>query len=592
MVKSKLRRHKLLTFTPIAVVVVSLVMQSVPRSFGQEISAEAFQPKGEPGLGYLGYTAYPFNSVAGSHPGLIGMKTENNRVLSVNRCNSMKDAKCLDSDFFQFRSTLNFCASNEESDCIVDVFAEKENGIALKINRIADFFTESTHHYAGEPSIALPPGKSPPIIEIPEAPHPGGALYLPLVTSYGRIDRDRDAVVTVENGEIALFAVTIVDGNFSISTMSEKPSSYPERHWRSSEGDPSQLCIFNDSLRCARAWPIPENLRLGVKLKFSGGIKGWFHGRITDPLINQELGPGNGLTLTVYGKPIQVPSISIWKKKSELLPEVKSYYAQRKATEFPLGGSGTGAGNATLQNGPEENWSLMRTNNVDFDQNKFDEFLAWLPTSGDKANLLPTVWILKLMTNYGTGSLIQNGCQRDLNNLTGIVSTNATQYLAGPPVYDASNNELVYQVAAPHFLPDGSLVRGTYDLALRGDLARCLYGVTGTNFKVTVSVISNKNELVEAITTAVEKDGWFYFSAKGFTFSSPKIRVKFEMTAPISSASSPSATMEVASSGSVPTNTVARSKSPSKKSITCQKGTSSRKITGISPKCPVGWKRK
>ena len=561
-----------------------------PASYGETNPAEVFQPSAEPGLGYLGYTAYPFYSVAGSHSGLIGMKTENKKVLSVSRCNSISDSKCSDADFFQFRSTLNFCETESESNCIVEVFAQNENDVNLKVNRTEDFFTEKTHHYVGDVSIGLPPGKSPPLVEIPEAPHAGGNLYLPLVTSYGQFDKATDKFATAENAEIALFAVSKVNGSYSIQTMSTKVTSYPERHWRSGEGDPTLPCVYNETTRCAKAWPIPANLRLGIKIRNSGSIKGWFHGRITDPSIRQEKGPGPGITLTVSGKPIQVPSISLWRKKSELNEQVKNYYANRKLQEFPLGGIGTGAGNAELQNGSEEKWSLMRTNNTDFDQSKLEEFLAWLPVSGDKANLAPSVWVLKMMTNYGTSGLLQSECQRDLSDVTGIVSTNATQYLAGPPSYDAISNELIYQVAAPHLLPDGSLVRGTYDLSLRSDLARCLYGVTGTSFKVSVSVVSNNNELIEAVTNVVEKDGWFYFSAKGFTFSSPKIKVKFERTKGSELAATSTNSSVAAGTTQVP---VTKKRTElAKKSVTCTKGKVTKKISGTNPKCPMGWRKK
>lgn len=569
------------------VAIFALVTSLASASFGETLSDESFQSAPEPGLGYLGYTAYPFYSVGGSNPGLIGMKTKDNKVSSVVQCDSISDTKCPDSDFFQYRSTLNFCETDTESDCIEEVYAENELGLKLKVMRSEDYFTDKTNNYLGNVGIGLPPGKNPPLVEIPEAPHQGGTFYLPLVTSYGTYDVIKDKFATTENGEIALFAVSKINGVYPTNRMSLDPKSYYARN-AVNNLSPNLPCVFNDSAHCARAWPIPKNLRLGIKVRNSGSIKGWFHGRITDPTIKQVKGPGSGVTLTVFGNPIQVPSISLWRKKSELPEQVMNYYSARRSQEFPLGGSGSGAGNVEAQNGPEEKWSLMRDNKVDFNQVKFDEFLAWLPASGDKANLMPSVWILKLMTNYGTGGLIQSDCQRDLSDVTGIVSTNATQYLAGPPTYDSVNNELSYQVAAPHLQPDGSLVRGTYDLALRSDLARCLYGVTGTSFKVSVSVMSNNNELIEAVTGVVEKDGWFYFSAKGFTFSSPKIKVKFVRESPPQS----SATSTEGNGGTF-ANQVLPTKSPkvaAKKSVTCVKGKSIKKVMGTKPKCPKGWK--
>jgi hypothetical protein len=72
-------------------------------------------------------------------------------------------------------------------------------------------------------------------------------------------------------------------------------------------------------------------------------------------------------------------------------------------------------------------------------------------------------------------------------------------------------------------------------------------------------------------------------TAAGFTFSTPKIKVKLsqEVAAPTPTPS-PSAT---------PT-TVAKPAAAKKTSITCVKGRTSKKITAVNPKCPSGYKKK
>ena len=67
---------------------------------------------------------------------------------------------------------------------------------------------------------------------------------------------------------------------------------------------------------------------------------------------------------------------------------------------------------------------------------------------------------------------------------------------------------------------------GSYDLALRSDIARCLYGFTSAPISATIEVVSQFGEKQVAVTTVNEKNGWLYLSAKGFTFSSPTVSVK------------------------------------------------------------------
>jgi hypothetical protein len=70
-------------------------------------------------------------------------------------------------------------------------------------------------------------------------------------------------------------------------------------------------------------------------------------------------------------------------------------------------------------------------------------------------------------------------------------------------------------------------------------------------------------------------------TAAGFTFSTPKIKVKLSQEV---SAPAPTAT---------PTpSAVAKPAAAKKTSITCLKGKTSKKITAVNPKCPTGYKKK
>ena len=169
--------------------------------------------------------------------------------------------------------------------------------------------------------------------------------------------------------------------------------------------------------------------------------------------------------------------------------------------------------------------------------------------------------------------------QQNGGKLSGVVSTNATQYIAGPPTFDEASQSLDYKVAAPHYLPNGDEFQGTYNLQISDTLARCLYGFSTAPISATVSVV-NVDGVAKVATTVINNSGGFLrLSAAGFTFSSPTIRVKLfqEATSSTNSKNAPS------------TSTKAPVAKTAPMTITCLKGKLSKKVTGVTPKCPTGY---
>jgi hypothetical protein len=208
-----------------------------------------------------------------------------------------------------------------------------------------------------------------------------------------------------------------------------------------------------------------------------------------------------------------------------------------------------------------------------------NEFLAWMPALKDKASKAPTSWRWETMGSDGAS----DNCYRNTTNLSGFVTTNATQYLSGPPVFNKSEESLDYKVAAPHYLPDGKEFLGSYNLIINSQVARCLYGFTDAPIQASVSVTSSDGQARVATTSLVERGGWLKLSANGFTFSNPTVKVKLsqEKVAPAPTPAptpTPSAT---------PLPTAAK-----KTSITCVKGKTTKKVTAVTPKCPTGYKKK
>ena len=125
-----------------------------------------------------------------------------------------------------------------------------------------------------------------------------------------------------------------------------------------------------------------------------------------------------------------------------------------------------------------------------------------------------------------------------------------------------SSQTLEYKVAAPHLTSSGEVFRGTYNLAIRSEIARCIYKFTSAPVSGTISVINSDGSTTVATTALGEKNGWIYLSANGFTFSSPIIKIKL---------------------------TQVSNKKLSPTSIACYRGNKIKNIKGINPKCPKGY---
>lgn len=131
---------------------------------------------------------------------------------------------------------------------------------------------------------------------------------------------------------------------------------------------------------------------------------------------------------------------------------------------------------------------------------------------------------------------------------------------------------------APHFYQDGEkLFKGTYNLVVRSDVARCIYKFSNAPIRAVVSVTSAAGEPSLATTTTSEKNGWLNLSANNFEFSSPKISIKLSQDEPVVT---PKAMPAIPA---IP---------PLQKIIYCVKGKTVKKIQAIRPLCPAGFKKR
>jgi hypothetical protein len=200
---------------------------------------------------------------------------------------------------------------------------------------------------------------------------------------------------------------------------------------------------------------------------------------------------------------------------------------------------------------------------------------------------MPTVWAVETMSNGAPNSPVAN-CINQTNSLAGLVTTNAAEYIDGPPVF--ANGTLDYKVAATHFEPDGATpFQGTYDLLMSSKVARCIYGFTNAPIKASISVTNDAGGASVSSTVINESNGWLTLGAYGFTYSNPTISVKLSQDAPapvIAPTPSASATPTAAPAAQVP------APAAKKITITCVKGKTTKSVTAVKPSCPSGFNKK
>jgi len=295
-------------------------------------------------------------------------------------------------------------------------------------------------------------------------------------------------------------------------------------------------CAYINDGSCGQRQDFTAGTKVRLKFRFPTSMGGWFSGRMKSPEIAINKISDTVNEAVVSAEPVDVPQLAYVKNQSDITIE--------KTWNVGRGGIPTGQFWGVTAGGPggEDSFKWV------------DLFRKPL---NDTAEGTVSYWNL-MTTNSGSG----NSCLSDTSKVLGVVTTNAMTYdVAAPSFKDGFLN---YNVSGLHYLPGGKdLALGTYDLVMRSDTARCLYGFTNAPISATISVIGGETDNV-ATTVVNEANGWLKLAAYGFTFSDKTLQVKM--------------TQAKASAGST------------RSSITCVKGKVTKKVTGS--KCPAGYKKK
>jgi hypothetical protein len=140
------------------------------------------------------------------------------------------------------------------------------------------------------------------------------------------------------------------------------------------------------------------------------------------------------------------------------------------------------------------------------------------------------------------------------------------------PTWDEATKSFSWQVAAPHFAPDGVTVnKGFYKAVIPVADAKLLWGMTNPNDAASaleVSLTTEAGGTAAFIKSISVKSGKIIIDVSNFEYSRPKLKIGIKKSYK-------------------PSTAILK-----KTTITCIKGKTVKKITAVKPACPAGYKKK
>ena len=439
-------------------------------------------------------------------------------------CESLEDPTCSAATSFHVNANLGVCSFTNNQDCITH-FSVFRDGKEAKGQFVRFVYSSHPNMFAGDGRLFARQIGSPSVWRIPDAPHEAGDLYLVIAGLAGGAYVQGQAERNVEL-YAQIFPVSersVAGGDFARCDWEVQPDGVKIIVGCSASAadyGKFRCVIFEQTGQCLlrHAHDLQARYELGVSLLRP--VTGWFHGRMSDPVISASDTKASSL-IVITAAPVKVPTFYAGGYYSDMSDRTKNYWDN--CLPKGLCASGTrlaGSDPANQKDGNRRNIVAYESPVGDRAINILTQFAAEV---GDTSIAAPTSWSFRTLSDSGANFLKK--CQSAETGLLAMVTTNATAYSDGPPQFESGY--LNYKVAGLHYAPDGKTVNeGTYDLVLRSDVARCLYGFSRAPVSATVAVVGEMGEEKIATTIVSEKDGWLKLAAYGFTFSEKEIQVQ------------------------------------------------------------------
>ena len=270
-------------------------------------------------------------------------------------------------------------------------------------------------------------------------------------------------------------------------------------------------CVAIETNECALDATFPEGTRYRVTLRLRDAASMYLNGAVDTPVAYSEKIPG-GHRFVIEAAPSPVLGMAGWIPKSQV---------PRSLVEQTFADLGF-----------NYNWE------IDFEAASYKSMgrggrdsLGWLnalmPYFGDRASFIVDAWYVE-NTPPIPGRPIEPCLIEGTGEFVGIVASNATAYTGDPPTYNPVTSTLSYEIAGPHYMPDGvTLSKGRYSINMNAEYVKCLLGIDKVPSIARVELIYPDGE-GSAATLALKQDkNWLRLSYENFTFSSPTVNVKF-----------------------------------------------------------------
>ena len=164
------------------------------------------------------------------------------------------------------------------------------------------------------------------------------------------------------------------------------------------------------------------------------------------------------------------------------------------------------------------------------------------------------------------------------------------------PVWSAEKKSLSYKASAPRLAPDGKTVNtGFYYATISSADALALWGLKRPEDAASalmVSVRTTEGGSTAATKTVAVKNGRIIIQVFGFEFPDPMLDISLNPSYDAMSSSAPAASNMSAQGTVQKTPTPKPTVAPKTTTISCLKGNQLKKVTGVKPTCPAGYKKK
>ena len=452
-------------------------------------------------------------------------------------CANTSEGRCATSAALEFNAILPVCNGTSDMNCIVEFGSVSAQGARTPASFSRSVPTSGLSDYPAETSVDLPKGATGQLWKLPSATHAAGDQYYTRVRLAG--SRSAAGKFTHSTLDVGLFATVSSSVYCSDDCRNGLRYNSAMNSWElQGAGDGAEwkkTCVAigeTDSATlnasCLERKAFPSDARFYVTLRLSQTPVGWLHGRLSTPEVSITSTESGATTIDIAGKPMAVPVAVTGMDWSQLPTALKDVYAKGSWPESrAYGGTEQSRQYVTVNDPTIKNVLILPSPSG---KPGIEELEAWLGLLGDKASANVTTWGIRSLSKVEMSGAAS--CITKERGVAGLVTTNATQYSAGPPTFVRSTGTLDYQVAAPHFTSGGRVLAGDYNLLMKSNVARCIYGFTNAPVSMSISVMDSGGETKNAVTSVSESAGWLKLSASGFTFSSPTVKAKLTQTPP------------------------------------------------------------